>query len=201
MWVWCLVRKISWWRTWQPSSVLLPENPMDREAWGTTIRGGHERVGHNWVTKQQQVGKILMYRGSWSQGKWFSVDMSFRHRSVARYFYLQVFGHMCSMGFTSGLKLALHLFTEGNNYLRRWGFLDIIYVIAKSNVAVQITFKPREQVILLIAHNPALHKIHTNIFRSSEYPDQIVLYLLLRSVQSFLISFFQKIQGDRYTYS
>lgn len=97
------------------------------------------------------------------------------------------------MGFTSRLKLTLHLFTER--------YFDIIYVIAKSNVAVQITFKPREQVILLIAHNPALHKIHTSIFRSSEYPDQIVLYLLLRSAQSFLISFFQKIQGDRYTYS
>ena len=27
-------------------------NPMNREAWGTTIHGGHKRVGHDWVTKQ-----------------------------------------------------------------------------------------------------------------------------------------------------
>ena len=152
------------------------ENPMDREAWGTTIHGCHERVIHDWVTKQQLVGKIFMYSGSWSQGKWFSVDMCFRHCSVAWYFYLQVFGHMCSMGFTSGLKLALHLFIEGNNYLRRWGFLDIIYVIEKSDVAVWITSKPREQIILLMAHNPTLHNLHASIFRSSKYPAQIVLY-------------------------
>ena len=34
-------------RKWQPTPIFLPENPMDREAWGTTIRGGHERVGHD----------------------------------------------------------------------------------------------------------------------------------------------------------
>ena len=29
-------------------------NPMDREAWWTTVHGGHKRVKHDLVTKQQQ---------------------------------------------------------------------------------------------------------------------------------------------------
>ena len=29
-------------------------NPMDREAWWATVHGGHKRVKHDLVTKQQQ---------------------------------------------------------------------------------------------------------------------------------------------------
>ena len=34
-----LVGKIPWRRSWQPTPVLLPENPMDRGAWWATIHG------------------------------------------------------------------------------------------------------------------------------------------------------------------
>ena len=36
------------------SSILAWENPMDRGAWNVTVHGGHKRVGHDLVTKQQQ---------------------------------------------------------------------------------------------------------------------------------------------------
>ena len=29
-------------------------NPLDKGAWRATVHGGHERVGHDLVTKQQQ---------------------------------------------------------------------------------------------------------------------------------------------------
>ena len=31
--------KIPWMRKWQPISVFLPGNPMDRGAWGATVHG------------------------------------------------------------------------------------------------------------------------------------------------------------------
>ena len=33
------------------------ENPMDRGAWGATVRGGPKRVRHNLATKQQQMNQ------------------------------------------------------------------------------------------------------------------------------------------------
>ena len=33
------VRKIPWGRKWQPTPVFFLENPMDREAWKTTVHG------------------------------------------------------------------------------------------------------------------------------------------------------------------
>ena len=33
---------------------LCPGNPMDRRAWQTTVHGGHKKVRHGLVTKQQQ---------------------------------------------------------------------------------------------------------------------------------------------------
>ena len=32
------VRKIPWWRAWQPTPVFLLENPMDRGAWRATVQ-------------------------------------------------------------------------------------------------------------------------------------------------------------------
>ena len=40
-------------------------NPLDKGAWRVTVHGGHERVGHDLVTKQQQkhnIYKIIHYR-------------------------------------------------------------------------------------------------------------------------------------------
>ena len=37
-----------------PLQYLCLGNPMDREAWWATVQGGHKRVGHNLVSKQQQ---------------------------------------------------------------------------------------------------------------------------------------------------
>ena len=34
-------------------------NPMNRGAWWATVHGGHKRVSHNLVTKQQQGLKLL----------------------------------------------------------------------------------------------------------------------------------------------
>ena len=39
------VRKIPWRSTWQPTPVLLPENPMDRGAWWATVHG----VAKSWT--------------------------------------------------------------------------------------------------------------------------------------------------------
>ena len=33
------VRKIPWSRKWQPTAVVLPENPMDRGAWWAIVHG------------------------------------------------------------------------------------------------------------------------------------------------------------------
>ena len=41
------VRKIPWRRAWQPTPVFLPENPMDRGAWRTTVHGV-TRDGRDW---------------------------------------------------------------------------------------------------------------------------------------------------------
>ena len=35
-------------------------NPMDRGAWWATVHGGHKRIGHNLVTKQQLLLKEIL---------------------------------------------------------------------------------------------------------------------------------------------
>ena len=36
------VGKIPWSRKWQPIPVFLPENPMDRRVWWSTVQQGHK---------------------------------------------------------------------------------------------------------------------------------------------------------------
>ena len=54
------VGKFPWRREWLSTSVLLPENPMDRGAWWATV---HEvaRVEHNWVTATVTFHLIVLY--------------------------------------------------------------------------------------------------------------------------------------------
>ena len=37
-------------------------NPMDREVWWATVHGGHKRVKHDLVTKQQQFHSLVSGR-------------------------------------------------------------------------------------------------------------------------------------------
>ena len=50
------IRKIPWSRKWQPTPVFCLENPMDRGAWQSTQSMGLQRIGHELVTKQQNMG-------------------------------------------------------------------------------------------------------------------------------------------------
>ena len=47
-------------RKWQPISVFLLENPMDRGAWQAMQFMGLQRARHNWATKQQTISDCRM---------------------------------------------------------------------------------------------------------------------------------------------
>ena len=53
------IGKISWKRKWQPTPVVLPGKSHGQRNVASCSPWGWKRVGHNWVTKQQQITLIL----------------------------------------------------------------------------------------------------------------------------------------------
>ena len=78
------VRKIPWRRKWQPTPYSRLGNPMDREAWQATARGGH-RVGwtrpsthaYTLTQHQHQVLEMLCFPSGRVMFPWF-----IRHRAI-----------------------------------------------------------------------------------------------------------------------
>ena len=62
------VRKIPWRRTWQPTPVFLPGNPMDRGAWHTAVHGIVE--WHDLATKPPTSGKPESFQIFFPLGSW-----------------------------------------------------------------------------------------------------------------------------------
>ena len=50
-------RRFPWRRKWQPTPVLCLGNPMGRGVYWATVHGGHKRVRHNLIIKQQMHDK------------------------------------------------------------------------------------------------------------------------------------------------
>ena len=64
------------------SSICL-KNPMGRGAWWATVQGGHKRVGHDLVTKQQPLGipaVLFFFFGIFEQAVYFSSISSWTNK-------------------------------------------------------------------------------------------------------------------------
>ena len=70
------VRKIPWRRKWQPTPVFLPGKS---HGWGSLRLQymGSQRIGHDWVTEQQQSGK-----SEWSHSVSWNVHSSIFWKSI-----------------------------------------------------------------------------------------------------------------------
>ena len=59
------VKKIPWRRKWQPTPVFLPGKSDGRRSLVDYSPGGHKKVGHNLVTKQQKLSIMYLILFQW----------------------------------------------------------------------------------------------------------------------------------------